>query len=353
MSAQHSVARRLRRDLSLTGLVGLILLLAAVVFFYWRSFADLPNSQAIHRAFLETLEHVLLPLIVLMVPMSFVALRVIRDAFAPMKDAVQQIEASQGHERGFRIDTSQMPIEALPFIAAVNDLLTRLDEAAMRHEAFAADVAHELRTPLAVLLLELDQLANDDARRLKGDVTAMQRLIEQLMLLAQLDAATAAQLAPERVSLTDVAKQVASFMAPGIIASGRNIALDTNGLDANAVSPIVQGRREAIAAALRNLVENAVRVTPVNGTIHVRVGPGAVIRVADEGPGLSVERLQDLVRRHHRADHASAHGAGLGLAIVDRIIRVHGGTLRTDPERRELSLHFPANREALVMETSA
>ncbi|MBL7466207.1 sensor histidine kinase, partial [Escherichia coli] len=87
-----------------------------------------------------------------------------------------------------RIDNSQMPTEALPFTSAVNDLLARLDEAAKRQEAFAADVAHELRTPLALLSLELDRLEHDDAERLKKDVAAMRRLIDQLMLLAQIDA---------------------------------------------------------------------------------------------------------------------------------------------------------------------
>ena len=62
----------------------------------------------------------------------------------------------------------------------------------------------------------------------------------------------------------------------------------------------------------------------------------------DEGPGLALERLRDLVQRHRRADHASKDGAGLGLAIVDRIMAAHGGTLETDPADRELVLRFPA-----------
>lgn len=337
MTHRRSVARRLIRGLALVGLVGSVLLLAAVVFFYWRSFTDLPPRQAATRAILEMLEHVALPLVVLLVPMAFVGLRVIRQAFVPLEEAAGHIEAAQGHERGFRIDTSHMPAEALPFTNAVNDLLTRLDDAAMRQEAFAADVAHELRTPLAVLSLELDRFDNADAHRLKGDVAAMQRLIDQLMLLAQIDAAAAAQLAPGSVSLADVATEVVSFLAPGIIAEGKTIALEPGERP-----PVVRGRREAIAAALRNLIENAMRVTPPGGTIHVGVGPDPSIHVRDEGPGLSPERLTDLVRRHIRADHASRNGAGLGLAIVDRIMAAHGGTLVTDPGMRELILRFPA-----------
>lgn len=336
MTYRRSVTRRLKRGLGLVGLIGTALLLAAVVLFYWRSFTGMPARDAMVRAIFEMLEHVALPLAVLMVPVTIVGLRVIRQAFVPLEEAAEQIEAARGHERGFRIDTSHMPAEALPFTDAVNDLLGRLDEAAMRQEAFAADVAHELRTPLAVLSLELDQLDSAAAIRLKADVAAMRRLTDQLLLLAQIDAATAAQLAPETVPLADVAADVVSFMAPGIIGEGKAIALD-----AGERSPIVRGRREAIAAALRNLIENAVRVTPEAGTIRVRVGPEPVIGVADEGPGLSPDRLRDLVRRHSRSDHASKDGAGLGLAIVDRIMTAHGGKLATDPAGRELSLHFP------------
>jgi two-component system OmpR family sensor kinase len=333
---RRSVARRLKRGLTLVGLLGSALLLATVVYLYWRSFSNLSSEQAAARAIREMLDHVALPLTVLMVPMAIVGLRVIRQAFVPLEEAAEQIEATRGHERGFRIDTSLMPAEVLPFTDAVNDLLGRLDEAAMRQEEFAADVAHELRTPLAVLSLELDQLGGAVATRLKGDVAAMRRLIDQLLLLAQIDAATAAQISLETVPLRDVAADVVSLTAPGIIAEGKTIALD-----AGEQSPTVHGRREAIAAALRNLIENAVRVTPEAGTIQVRVGPEPVIGVADEGPGLSPDRLRALVRRHSRSDYASKDGAGLGLAIVDRIMAAHGGTLETDPAGRELSLHFP------------
>ena len=338
MTERRSISWRLKRGLGLIGVVGTVLLLAAVVFFYSFTFTQLEAPAAMMRATREMLEHVALPVAVLMIPVSVMVLRVIRQAFLPLEDAAARIEAAHGHERGFRIDTSQMPTEALPFTDAVNDLLGRLDEAARRQEAFAADVAHELRTPLALLSLELDRLGHDDAARLKNDVAAMRRLIDQLMLLAQIDAAAAAQTAPERVSLAEVAGQVVGAVAPGIIEHGKTIALETADPPA-----VVNGRREAIAAALRNLIENAERVTPAGGTIQVFTGPGTLLGVRDEGRGLAPERLRDLVQRHRRADHASKDGAGLGLAIVDRIMAAHGGALATNPDARELVLRFPAS----------
>ncbi|HWK67528.1 MAG TPA: ATP-binding protein [Xanthobacteraceae bacterium] len=336
MTHRRSVSQRLRRGLGLIGLAGTLLLLAAVAFFYSFTFTHLDPQAAMIRAIKEMLEHVALPLLVLMVPVTIMVLRVIRQAFWPLEEAAAEIGAVQGHERGFRIDNSQMPTEALPFTNAVNDLLARLDEAARRREAFAADVAHELRTPLALLSLELDRLDHDAAGRLKKDVAAMRRLIDQLMLLAQSDADAAAQIPLAEISLADVASDVVGALAPGIIAEGRTIEL-VIGIHA----PVARGRHEAIAAALRNLVENAVRVTPAGGAIQVRIGPGASIGVRDEGSGLAPERLRDLVQRHRRADHASKDGAGLGLAIVERIMVAHDGTLATDPDRQELILRFP------------
>jgi len=336
MTQRRSVSRRLRRGLGVIGLIGTVLLLAAVAFFYSFTFTHLDPQVAMLHAVKEMMEHVALPLVVLLVPVTVMVLRVIRQAFVPLEEAASEIEATRGHERGFRIDASHMPAEALPFTDAVNDLLTRLDEAAARQEAFAADVAHELRTPLALLSLELDRLDHNDAPRLKKDVAAMRRLIDQLMLLAQIDADAAAQIAPEPISLVNVASDVVGSIAPGIIAEGKMISLD---IDEG--TPIVNARREAVAAALRNLIENAKRVTPVGGTIQVRVGPGATLAVRDEGPGLTPDRLRDLVQRHRRADHASKTGAGLGLAIVERIMTAHGGMLSTDVATRELVLRFP------------
>jgi signal transduction histidine kinase len=336
MKRRSSVSRRLIHGLGQVGLVGTLLLLAAVVFFYRLTFSHLDAGAALQRAIRESLEHVALPVIVLMAPVTVLGLRVIRQAFVPLEEAAVSIEAVKGHERGFRIDTSEMPEEVLPFTGAVNDLLARLDEAAKRQEAFAADVAHELRTPLALLSLELDRIDHADAPRLKGDVAAMRRLIDQLMLLAQIDAAASAQIVPAQIELVETAREVVSLVAPAILAEGKMVALDVEG-DA----PVIRGQKEAIAAALRNLIENAVRVTPAGGTIQVFVGPGAAMGVRDEGPGLDQERLRDLVRRHQRADHASKDGAGLGLAIVDRIMAAHEGTLASDPDRREMVLLFP------------
>lgn len=331
-----SIARRLAVSLMGVGLFGALLLLLFIGIEYRISFSNLSNESAFRQAMHELAEHVLLPMVLLILPMAMAGMWALRRGIRPLAEAAERIDTAHGGERGFRIDDSPFPEESLPFVNAVNNLLGRVDAAAAAQEAFAADVAHELRTPLTLLTLELDRMDTPDARRLKADVGAMRRLIDQLMLMAQIEAEQAAHIPPASIALSELAAEVVGQIAPGAIRQHKSVELEVED------EAVVPGRREALAAALRNLIENALRVTGEGEAVTVLVGPGARLRVRDRGPGLSPERLRDLTGRLRRADHASATGAGLGLAIVARIMAAHGGTLRTAPEARELRLDFAA-----------
>lgn len=335
MGNSHSIYKRLVLGLGGVGLCSSLLLLAAVFVDYHLGYGDLATSEAAWKAWHEVLEHVLLPALLFVIPTALAVIVVVRRALQPLESAAKEIEAARGKERGFCLETSNFPDEARPFAEALNDLLERLERSAAQQEAFAADVAHELRTPLALARLELAEIGGAAKDRLSGDLQSMQRLIDQLLLLAQVKAAEAMDIPHEVQDLVVIGRECVATLAPGAIAEGKQLAFD--GAPASALTT---GWREAIQAAVRNLIENALRVTPAGGTVLVRVGAGPCICIVDEGPGLSADDLDKLVQRHARAENASWSGAGLGLAIVDQIMRAHGGSLTTAPEQRELCLQF-------------
>lgn len=328
----NSLRGRLALGLGLVALLGSILLLGLVALEYG---TGAEGPLAMGRLAHEVADHVVAPLIVLLGLVAVSGSLVIRSALRPLEQAARDVDvAALTAPRGVRIDHTALPAEARPFAEAVNRLLARLDQAAEAQEAFAADAAHELKTPLAILSLELARLPDDMAAPLRDDVADLARLVDQLLLLARLDAQSAAETAREPVDLKALASGLAGALAPLALKAGRGLAFE----DADAIE--IQGRREAVSAALRNLVENALRVTPQGGTVTIVAGPGSRLAVRDEGPGLSSVRLAELSRRGQRADHASAQGAGLGLSIVARIMAAQGGELRTDQARRELVLDF-------------
>jgi len=331
-SFSRSLSGRLALGLGLVALVGTVVLFGLVALEYVVG-ADEPltGAQLAH----EVADHVAAPVIVLLGLVALAGSLVIKMALRPLASAAADVDrAAQTAPRGVRIDFSGFPLEAQPFAAAINRLLERLDAAAQAQEAFASDAAHELKTPLTILSLELERLDGEGIAALREDVAALNRLVDQLLLLARLDAQSAAAPPLELVDPGSIATELAAAFAPLALKASRNIALEARECAS------FLAHREAVAAALRNLVDNALRVTPPGGTVTLIAGPGARLAVRDEGAGLSPERLAELSHRGRRADHASATGAGLGLSIVAKIMAAHAGAIRTDPVRRELILEF-------------
>lgn len=334
MAGERSIVASLRTGFGWMAAGGSVVLAAFLVVDFELARAEIRNSYGHIGILHEVIDHVIFPIVVLLVPLALTTQWLIGRALSPLQRAAESIHQATGRERGFRVALSDFPVEALPFAEAVNALLAKLDDAARRQEGFAADVAHELKTPLSVVMLELERLKNPGADRVIADLSAMNRLVEQLLVLAQLDAYAAAPQPFRPIDLKAPALEAIKLSA--VEASERRIALayrDEGG------TPIA-GRVEAVTAALRNLVENAIRVTPPGGEIMVVSGPGPTIRVIDGGPGIAPPRLAELTDRFQRGDHASAGGAGLGLSIVARIMEVHGGTLVTHPEDPSIELDF-------------
>ena len=220
-------------------------------------------------------------------------------------------------------------------------------EALMRQ--FAADASHELRTPLASIrgITELYRQGAADSRqlpdlmrRIEDEATRMGLLVEDLLLLARLDQQR--PLARDHVHLVALAAD--SIVAARARAADRAIELCME-WPAGAGEPVVTGDESRLRQALDNLLTNAVRHTPVDTPIAVRVRPAeepghCLVEVVDTGPGLSAEDAAHAFERFYRADRSRARtttqqGAGLGLAIVAAIAQAHGGSasVRTEPGR--------------------
>lgn len=336
MSEPRAIVDQLTRGLTLIGVVGGIVLTALLVIDLERSFE---GSDLFVRNWSDGGGFKLFALLSFMLTIGAIvvaARRVVMRSLAPLHDSVGPIDEAIAAERGFRLDVANLPVEVAGYGTAINRLVDQLERTAIRREAFAAEVAHELKNPMAVLILELDAIGSEQASRLKDDVRRMSRLIDQLLVIAKLEAHATAPVKATMINLADLAAELVQSMVPDAIDEGRHIALMIED------HRLVRGRRELVWAAMRNMVENALRVTPPRGVVTVTVGPGPRFGVADGGPGLSREDLARMSKPFAQARYPSGHGAGLGLAIIDEVARLHGGSLDCDPDRKEIILTLAA-----------
>ncbi len=220
-----------------------------------------------------------------------------------------------------RLPTRDIPREILPLVKAVNQALDRIEHGFRTLRDFTTDAAHELRTPLSVLRLRVDTtLPADVAMPLRKDIEAMSHVVEELLAVAELEG-TLIQ-SDETADLHTVAADVVSLLAPIAFRHGKDIALS------GAPSPvIVHGNRGMLFQAVRNLAENALKHTAAGTTVEIEVGEKGSIHVMDEGPGIPESEQPLIFDRFWRGDRRHAGGAGLGLAIVQRIVDAHGGTV--------------------------
>ncbi len=231
---------------------------------------------------------------------------------------------------------SGLPAEVSPLVESINALLGRLRHAFDAQRAFVSDAAHELRSPLTALTLQLQllQRSTDPASReaairaLSAGIERATRLVNQLLTLARTEpGGPQVPLAP--TDLAETTRQAVADVVP--LADARSIQLALHG----EASSLVEGDAAALRVLVRNLVDNAVRYTPRGGRVEsaLREDDGhVVLTVEDSGPGIPVSDRARVFDRFYRRAHSETpgeeeKGSGLGLAIVRSVAQRHGATV--------------------------
>jgi two-component system OmpR family sensor kinase/two-component system sensor histidine kinase QseC len=226
------------------------------------------------------------------------------------------------------LPAGDLPEEVAPLVEALNALLQRLARARDTQRAFVSDAAHELRSPLTALKLQLRllQRAPDEAARaeaitaLAAGVERAVRLVEQLLALARSEpGAPAASMEP--LDLSEVVRQAVADTVP--LAVQRGIELELSADEAMTL----EGDRAGLSALVRNLADNALRHAPTGTQVEIRLareGGAPVLTVDDAGPGIPPAERERVFDRFYRRAVNDEEGTGLGLAIVRGVAQRHG-----------------------------
>lgn len=290
------------------------------------------TSASRARRFMAIAPWLLIPFAVLIVVLGLFIRAAVGRALAPLEKVRGEI-GRRGVSSLRALDTQGMPEEVAPLVATLNDLLARLDDALAAQRRFIADAAHELRTPLAAVKLQTQIVRRSEGERerqaalgqLENGVDRAAHLIDQLLRMARLEpSASQSAAVPAPVALDALAKQVVAEFSTQAEARGIDLGI------AAAAPLTVSGQADTLRVMLGNLVDNAVRYTPVGGRVDVTVGREgdvAVLAVADTGPGIPESERGRVFERFYRLADADTPGSGLGLAIVRQIVALHGGRI--------------------------
>ncbi len=256
----------------------------------------------------------------------------VRRAMSPLKLLIRQVQALQAEDLRDRLDGSAQPLELQPLVEQFNALLLRLDSAYQHLEAFNADVAHELNTPLAMLVSSCqlglqrsrspEELREILAANLE-DLDRMTGIVRDMLFLAQADRGN--RVSQEgMVDLTVLSREVLDFYEAVSLEAGLEVRIDGHA--------VVSGDPGLLQRALSNLLSNAVRHARPGSQVVVRIASAAnrrsLLAVENQGDALAEHEVGRVFERFYRADSARCDGGthhGLGLAIVDAIARMHGG----------------------------
>lgn len=235
-------------------------------------------------------------------------------------ETVARAAAAQDENTIGELPTKDVPSEIGPLVTAVNRLLMRLRDAFASQRRFVQDAAHELRTPITAMTLQLENLkacAKDaetkaQVAQFEAGLKRTKRLIEQLLRLARQEAPQKGDTA-STIDLAQFLRDLISDLMP--CADHRDIDLGLS-LD---ITATVRANPHELRSLLHNLLDNALRYTPEHGVVDVRLRADAgkvVVEIVDGGPGIAPDLLPRVFDRFFRIEGSDTEGSGLGLAIA-------------------------------------
>ncbi|MGE5027553.1 MAG: sensor histidine kinase, partial [Betaproteobacteria bacterium] len=287
------------------------------------------KRQALTRGILG---NIVIPQLLLIIMAGGAVWYALKRGLMPLEHLRQEVSRRSRDDLSL-LDEKKAPEEVRPLIDAVNDLLQRLKQVVESQKRFIADAAHQLRTPFAGLKTQAElALREPDPERVRhalqlilASAERCSHLVNQLLSLARNEPGGHAYSSFKMLNLNRLAQESTMLWVPEALK--KNIDLGFEG--SNKVLP-VRGDAIGLNEMIGNLLDNAIRYTPSGGTVTLRVGyedGGAVLRVEDNGPGISEEYRERVFERFYRILGSGQPGSGLGLAIVREVVNLHSGEI--------------------------
>ena len=261
---------------------------------------------------------------------ALIAIIVTRRGLQPLRQMAQSLGRIGPEQLNERIGSEGWPRELQPLAIAFDQMLTRLDDSFTRLSQFSADLAHELRTPIANMLgeaqvaLTRDRTAAEYRETIESSVAECERLsriVDNLLFVARVDAARE-PIAGKQFDARAAVEKIAAFYQT--VADDHHVTIRCNGEGQIYADP------DLFERAVGNLLDNALRFTPENGSIQIALcqhDADFEVVVSDNGCGIAAQHLPRVFDRFYRAESSrGSDGAGLGLALVKSIVDLHGGS---------------------------
>ncbi|WP_342321478.1 two-component system sensor histidine kinase PmrB [Kosakonia sp. BYX6] len=279
------------------------------------------NRKHIEHEVREAVASLLVPSLLIIGLALLLCMQAVKAITRPLSELQRELnKRTPNNLQPITLNHSVSEVEAVT--SSINELVSRLTLTLDRERLFTADVAHELRTPLAGLRLHLELMAKTSGVNVEPLVQRLDQMTEniaQLLLLARVGQSFSAGSYQQVMLLDDVVTPMAGELETMLAAREQKLVVQVEDEDR-----AVSGDATLLRLLLRNLVENAHRYSPVGSTITVRVERAVtpILAVEDEGPGIDESRSGELSKAFVRMDSRYG-GTGLGLSIVSRIAQLH------------------------------